>query len=183
LNTEIVNRWISERLVLYPELNFQWVKDRKSKLGDYRYYPRNKKHLITLNDNMQPMATWVVFLHEFAHYFVKKNYDKASPHGKEWKFEFRKLLEQEILKKSWLDEEVQFLKKFWRKPTARMTNTEISGVKSGTSVKEIGHHPFTIKSKGPFLIVHKRRTRFLIKELSTNKEYLIHQDAEVQKHH
>lgn len=182
MNKQIANQWIKETLLNYPEISFKWSRERVTKLGDYRFCQSPMRHIITLNNNMQPMATWVVFLHELAHYIVKVKYSRVAPHGKEWKYEFRKLLEKEILEKDWEEEELLLLKKIWRKPNTKLTKVEITGASSGVTVQEIGKHPFMVKNRGPFVVVRKRRTRYLIKELSTNKEYLVHQDAEVQKH-
>ena len=67
------------------------TKDRKSKLGDYRLLP-NKSHIITINGNLEPFLFFFVLTHEIAHLLAFKEKTNISPHGKEWKKKFQKLL-------------------------------------------------------------------------------------------
>lgn len=182
LNSQDLNSWIEAKLLRFPQVQFSWSKRRKTKLGDYKYYPSSKEHFITVNNDLQSIAKWVVFLHELAHFQTKVDFEWAKPHGREWQNCFRKLLENEILNKEWEKDELKMLKKFWYKPKTKLTPEERNGFKAGLELQEVGEHPFTINGKGPFRIIKKRRTRYLVEELSTSKHYLIHQDAEVQKH-
>jgi hypothetical protein len=66
---------------------------RKSKLGDYRYRPSQKTHLITINNNLNPYTFLVVYLHEVAHYYTSVEHGLyIKPHGDQWQKKMRSLL-------------------------------------------------------------------------------------------
>jgi len=46
---------------------FKIKKGRKTKLGDYRYDPRQKKHTITINNDLNSYSFLITYLHEVAH--------------------------------------------------------------------------------------------------------------------
>lgn len=82
-------------LSLWQEHNFKLIikKKRDSKLGDYRYIPSNKTHIITLNDDLNQYAFLVTYLHEVAHLKTTIIYGlNVKPHGEEWKNLFKQLL-------------------------------------------------------------------------------------------
>ncbi len=68
--------------------------ERKSVLGDYRNpVPDNPFHRISINCNLNRYSFLVTLLHELAHlltYNIHKH--KVSPHGDEWKSQFRQVL-------------------------------------------------------------------------------------------
>lgn len=68
--------------------------ERKSVLGDYR--PPNGDHpyhRISINSNLNPYSFLITLLHELAHLFTYNHFGmKASPHGLEWKEQFRRIL-------------------------------------------------------------------------------------------
>ncbi len=68
--------------------------ERKSVLGDYR--PPNRDHpyhRISINSNLNPYSFLITLLHELAHLFTYNHYGtKASPHGPEWKEQFKRIL-------------------------------------------------------------------------------------------
>jgi len=70
-------------------------KNRSSKLGDYRYRHGQKK-LITINENLDFQLFFFVLTHEIAHLITLSVSEKISPHGKEWKTCYRKLLLESI---------------------------------------------------------------------------------------
>lgn len=82
-------------LALWQENNFKLLvkKKRDSKLGDYRYVPSNKTHIITLNDDLNNYAFLVTYLHEVAHLKTTVIHGlDVKPHGDEWKNIFKQLL-------------------------------------------------------------------------------------------
>ena len=68
--------------------------ERKSVLGDYRHpTPDAPYHRISINANLNPYSFLITLLHELAHMFTFVHFQfKASPHGKEWKTQFRHIL-------------------------------------------------------------------------------------------
>jgi hypothetical protein len=81
---------------------------RESKKGDYRPpTPQRRLPLITVNGDLPPYEFLVVYLHEVAHYMTYKEYKKnITPHGKEWKNQYRQLF-QKLFSAVALPEEVK----------------------------------------------------------------------------
>ncbi len=80
-------------LLLKHRVIFKIVKPRKTKLGDFRAGIGEEKHQITVNGDLNKYAFLITTLHEFAHLVTYDEYGRnASPHGKEWKDNFSKLL-------------------------------------------------------------------------------------------
>jgi hypothetical protein len=68
------------------------TEPKKARLGCFAR-TRNRLPHIELNEDLTPYFMLIVFLHEWAHYLTWKEYgNRVSPHGKEWKMNFKKLL-------------------------------------------------------------------------------------------
>ena len=79
-------------LDLYQRHGFEFkIKEsRKTKYGDYKFKPIEKKHIITINNDLNHYAFLITYLHEVAHLITyQKHRDKVNPHGKEWKNAFK----------------------------------------------------------------------------------------------
>ena len=73
---------------------FKITRSRKTKLGDYRFLTKEKRHVITVNYDLNRYQFLVTYIHEVAHLVTFESYqDKVLPHGKEWKNNFRMLME------------------------------------------------------------------------------------------
>lgn len=70
------------------------TRERKSVLGDYRCpAPECPAHRVSVNANLNPYSFLITLLHELAHMIVFVHFqNKVSPHGKEWKTQFRHML-------------------------------------------------------------------------------------------
>ena len=70
------------------------TNERKSVLGDYRSPGSDHRyHRISINVNLNKYSFLITLLHELAHLEVYLHFGhKASPHGKEWKTQFRHIL-------------------------------------------------------------------------------------------
>jgi SprT protein len=69
------------------------TRDRSSKLGDYRHPTPTSGHRISVNGTLNPYAFIITFIHEFAHLTAFEKFkNSVSPHGEEWKQEFRELM-------------------------------------------------------------------------------------------
>ncbi len=68
--------------------------ERKSVLGDYRNpIPTEPYHRISINANLNPYSFLITLLHELAHMLTFIHFGHSvSPHGKEWKTQFRHTL-------------------------------------------------------------------------------------------
>jgi len=72
---------------------FHLVKPRKTKLGDYRYFPSTDEHVITVNGDLKDDAFLFTALHEIAHQHTRiRHGNRVKPHGEEWKSIYRELL-------------------------------------------------------------------------------------------
>jgi len=81
---------------LYKKYQFQLkiTAPRKTKLGDYRFRPSKKTHIITINCNLNPYAFLIVYLHEVAHCITTiKHGFVTKPHGGYWQDEMISLLD------------------------------------------------------------------------------------------
>jgi SprT protein len=81
---------------LWRTLKFSFIitRKRKSKLGDYLYDPATGRHRITVNHNLNPYSFLVTYIHEVAHLTTRVNYKRnVAPHGREWKAQYKKLME------------------------------------------------------------------------------------------
>lgn len=68
--------------------------ERKSVLGDYRHpVPDAPYHRISINANLNQFSFLITLLHELAHLYTYVHFgNSVSPHGREWKTQFRHIL-------------------------------------------------------------------------------------------
>jgi hypothetical protein len=68
--------------------------ERKSVLGDYRHPTLDKpQHRVSINVNLNPYSFLITLIHELAHMLTFVHFEhNHSPHGKEWKTQFRHML-------------------------------------------------------------------------------------------
>ncbi|MCD6062568.1 MAG: hypothetical protein K0R82_479 [Flavipsychrobacter sp.] len=68
--------------------------ERRTVLGDYRNPTRDfPYHQISVNINLNPYSFLITLLHELAHMLTYNHFkNTVSPHGKEWKTQFRHVL-------------------------------------------------------------------------------------------
>lgn len=68
--------------------------ERKSVLGDYRHPSKDKPyHRISINANLNIYSFLITLLHELAHLTTYMHFkNTVSPHGREWKTQFRHIL-------------------------------------------------------------------------------------------
>jgi hypothetical protein len=73
------------------------TRERKTILGDYRHQTHHANHRISVNGNLNKFSFLITLLHELAHLLAFDQYKNSiSPHGREWKLIYGKLLEQFI---------------------------------------------------------------------------------------
>lgn len=159
------------------QCNLKICSPRLSKLGDYQY--KNKKHFISVNDNLNPYSFLITLTHEIAHMMVFNEYGhKVKPHGYEWKMTFQKLMLNFI---PFFPKDIQReLSRHIKNPKASTTsdpslitvlenyNTttilRICNIKDGTK--------FYTDNGKEYVRLHKVRTRIKCKNLKNNKLYL-----------
>ena len=81
-------------LILSLEAHFRITKKRKTKLGDYRFPMDGSGHQISVNGDLNKYSFLITTIHEFAHLTTYNKFKHiVSPHGQEWKNEFKELFE------------------------------------------------------------------------------------------
>jgi len=88
--TNIVVRWIQDYKV-----TLTITRSRKSVFGDYRWPQNGKGHRISVNGDLNPYAFLITLVHEMAHLTSwERHRNTVSSHGKEWKHEFKILMDE-----------------------------------------------------------------------------------------
>lgn len=100
-NCAVLRKYIPEPVV---ETMALWIvdydfklkikKERSTRLGDYTSPRNGMNHVITVNHNLNKYSFLITLIHEVAHLTTFNKFkDKVSPHGQEWKNEFRMLMQ------------------------------------------------------------------------------------------
>lgn len=111
--------YVVDLLVKY-KVQLKLNRPRASKYGDYRSPLRHdNNHRITINKDLNPYAFLTTFLHEVAHLTAYEKYKNSiDPHGREWKQEFKVLLEPVVHGEA-LPEDIRMaLKRYMHDPAA-----------------------------------------------------------------
>ncbi|MBS1551041.1 MAG: SprT-like domain-containing protein [Bacteroidetes bacterium] len=164
-------------------------RSRLTKLGDYKHPYRGKTHEITVNENLNQYSFLITLVHEIAHLKVWNKYKRnTSPHGREWKKEFRTLLVPLIKLNVFPPEIYQCLEKYSLNPKASScTDTALMKVlKKYDNNSEYVHLEdlpemsiFRLKNGRSFIKGGKMRKRFKCTDVKSKKLYLISPVAEV----
>lgn len=99
-NSDILRKYLPEKSV---ELVAQWIiefdfklkikKERSTRLGDYTSPRNGMNHVITVNHNLNKYAFLITLVHEVGHLVTYNQHrDRVSPHGQEWKHNFKTLI-------------------------------------------------------------------------------------------
>ncbi len=171
--------------------HFKITRDRRTKLGDYRYHHIKKSHTITINRGLNPYAFLITFIHEVAHLITMEEYGrKVKPHGKEWKQTYaallKPLLNDGIFPKDILTSLIQHT----RQPKASscadpalyqvLKKYDENGEHPGVFLKEIAIGAKFLYRKKVYQKVETKRTRALCKEVTTGKRWLMPLVMEVE---
>ncbi len=110
--------YVLKLLKHYPVF-FKIVKPRKTKLGDFSVNHKTGKLQITVNNNLEPLNFLITTIHEIAHLYNWKDYKRSiTPHGMEWKSEYKKLFLPILSTEFLTQEEVSLLKAHLNNPKA-----------------------------------------------------------------
>ena len=184
--------WVYNYLNLH-KVHFHITRERMSKLGDYRWpRPDHTFHEISVNGDLNPYLFLWVFLHEAAHLETHLKFEGAQPHGHEWQEEYRQLLATHACL---FPPDLQpLLKKYTRRiPLSHPLQQQIEAALHHHDADynpddapltlddlKAGEH-FRLKRKPGLLFeaIEKRRTRWLCRELTSGRQYLVNGSAEV----
>ena len=180
--------YISE-LIMQSDVKFKIVAPRRTKLGDFKAKgDKNNKSQITINGDLNPYAFLITTLHELAHLYTYKKYKyKVRPHGKEWKKEFSILLNPILIHDALPNElKIALEKSIQNLKASSCSDIHLSRAlkkydpsKRTVTLEELDENTCFAINKKTYLKGKLRRTRYLCKEMSSGKSYLIHALAEV----
>ncbi|MAE07868.1 MAG: sprT domain-containing protein [Bacteroidetes bacterium] len=172
------------KLIVENNVHLKITKQRKTKLGDYRPPVNHSNHRISINHNLNPFAFLITFVHEMAHLIVWERFqNKVSPHGIEWKSEYRNLMNT-LLEKSIFPDDISTV---LSKSIVNSKASSSSDLKLSRMLKKYDkHNPvthledlltntiFKIENGNKFKKGIKKRTRYLCLNLQNKKQYLFH---------
>ncbi|MHA7129723.1 SprT-like domain-containing protein [Algoriphagus namhaensis] len=171
--------------------SFHITKERKSKLGDFRFRPDRKIQTITINGNLNPYQFLLTFIHEYAHLQTFEQYGRNTlPHGKEWKRNFQQLMSP-LLQEGIFPRNVLIpLRAHMRSPKAssatdlflmkEMSSHDLKEEQEELFLADLNPETEFYLSGRKFLKKETRRTRALCIELSSQREYYVSLMARVR---
>jgi SprT protein len=181
-------------LIFEHQVKFKITRSRKSKFGDYRFNPADKSEQISVNGDLNPFAFYFTTIHEFAHLIAFKTYGRnIAPHGEEWKHTFSTLLlKGEVM--FWFPLEIRpRLKNYIANPKAStasdqelylaLRNYDAAPLHESNKVylRQLSRGKSFVLDERKFVLIEKRRTRYLCQELTTKREFLVSGLAEVEE--
>lgn len=182
----IISEWIND-----TACRFKVTRSRASKLGDYRAPFKNEPHQITINHDLNPYSFLITTVHEFAHLKTwQQHKNKVKPHGKEWKNNFKSLMDA-FLKLNLFPEDITLaLVKYMDNPAASScTDLTLYKVLKSYDKSEFEtvtidtiefNSYFSIKNGRVFQKLERLRKRYKCLEVKTQRIYLFHPIAEVK---
>lgn len=183
----VLSKWITD-----SGCQFVVSRSRTSKLGDYRSPYDGRPHRITVNHNLNKYSFLITAVHEFAHLLTYNQHkNKVRPHGKEWKQNFRYLMEPFLNGNIFPQEVLRVLKIHMKNPTASssadinlyraLRNIE-SDAPPNITVEDIEFNTmFKLGNGRVFLKKEKLRKRYKCIEVASQRVYLFNPIAEVQE--
>ena len=182
-STKILKSWINEL-----EVNIKITNARKTKLGDFRF--SNGSSLITINNNLNKYLFLITLTHELAHAFIFREFkNNVLPHGDKWKHKFRSMLLYFLSPDYFPEDILKELSRYMINPKASTYSDYKLTVVLKKYDKTFSKYILDVKEGDTFQLFNGRlfvkgklqRRRFKCIELKTNKIYLFHPYAEVQK--
>jgi SprT protein len=167
------------------------TKARNSKLGDYRHPYAGEGHRITVNHNLNPYSFLITLVHEMAHLTTWNKYrNKVSPHGAEWKNEYKILMREVVRLKVFPQDIYDALVAYMQNPAASSCSDEdlLRTLRKYDTNKEFEHleelpdnslfalDNGMVMRKGP-----KSRKRYKCYEVNLRRYYMVSPLAEVKR--
>ena len=196
---KIISRYVPENAISYcvdnwkaDPFSFKVTRQRRSKIGDYRFNKKTGNHEISVNGNLNPYAFLITYLHEVAHLIhYRKNGNNHPPHGSVWKKIFKELMKPVLSERVFPFEILALLKKHMQNPKASgqsdpalsklLRQYDREEVRKELYLEEITEGDSFYLNGRAFTKIRKRRTRSLCRESKTGKKYLISEMAQVKK--
>jgi len=166
------------------------TRSRSSKLGDYRYITQEKKHMITINHDLNPYQFLITYIHEVAHLVTFEEFQtKVKAHGSEWKKNFSFLVQPLIRNHVFPDDLLMAINNHFNAPKASSCADPIlfkalslydrdSDERKMLADLRVGD-VFSFNRR-LFKKEQKKRTRSICLDLKTGRKYLISEIAKVE---
>ena len=177
-----VNLWLE-----HP-FHFKLTRSRASKLGDYRYDPRNGSHQVTVNHDLNQYQFLITYVHEVAHRVAHRPRTRLKPHGPHWKNTFRELMLPVLTPQVFPDDLLRLVALHMRNPKASTAGDPalVRALAQYDPDRAVGPtladlalgDEFTFRNR-KFRKLEKKRTRSVCLDLSNERRYLIPELAEV----
>ena len=178
-------------LWLLYHFNFKITRDRKTKLGDFRYDKRKSIFQVTVNHGLNPYAFLITYIHEVAHVDNYKQYGgKVNPHGPEWQDSFRKLAEPLLNSEVFPAKVLKAFRDYLQKPSAssgghlplsEALHQYDSESRENLLLAHLGEGSKFIFKDRTFVKEGRKRTRAICTDLRSGRKYLIPEAAQVNK--
>ena len=176
-------------LLEHDNLVIKLKKERKTRHGDYKRLP-NGKHQITINSNLNSYRFLITLIHEIAHFESYKNYGRfIKPHGKEWKYTFKRLMLPFINPEVFPNDLLPMMANHFKNPKASsdtdaqlaLALKQFDEPNGKTYVFEVPDgRRFKLYNEKVFKKGKKRVKRYECIEIKTGKLYLFNPNAEVE---
>ena len=195
---DILNKYFPENAILPATellennpVQLFFTFPRKTKKGTF-VFTSGKALKITLNRDMNPEEMLLVFLHEMAHYFTFKQHGRRTkPHGVEWQTNFLSLIEQFIHNGGFSEQAAKVLTACYFTPVPHyrpncryLRNYFYPEGKDKSYLHQLSENDkFAIADNAnkKFILLKKRRTQYLCKNLVNGKLYLVHYFIEIKR--
>lgn len=168
------------------------TKERQSVLGNYRSKIFDKAHRISINGNLNKYSFLITLLHELAHLLAYEKYGNSiQAHGRQWRDEFRKILNEFIPQRIFpLDIEAALLKSLQHPAATTCAEPHLTRVLKKYDEKKEGYvfveelpegSLFKVNNGILFKKGERIRTRFKCTQIDTKKVYLFSPVYEVAR--
>lgn len=177
-------------LWLQHSFTFKVSRDRKSKLGDFRYTKSSNQYAVTVNRGLNPYAFLITYLHEVAHVVTYRQFKSScKPHGREWQENFKRLAIPVLHPKVFPPDILDAFHKYLKSPAASTSGCAPltmalrhydQGEDNQLLLGAVGTGCKFIFKDRTFIKIGKKRTRALCKDLGNGRNYLIPEVAQVE---
>ncbi len=196
-NSEILRKYLPEKSV---DLVARWIiefdfklkikKERSTRLGDYTAPHNGMNHIITVNHNLNKYAFLITLVHEVAHLVTYNQHrNRVSPHGQEWKHNFKVLIQPFLNTDIFPLEVFSALRRYMSNPAASsctdhnlLKTLKLHDEHNGQIFLEYLplNSVFLYNGTRVFQKGEKIRKRFRCREISSGAIYLFNALAEVE---